>query len=1092
MNLRYNHNKESFSFFLQNESNEIVPFVEWDRYTSDFLSEISILNELKDNGFAQLSDNHLIIDNPEILSLNYYDKQILGLPNNYPYEIYIESDGILTHESFKFKYGFFDFCPNGTRLKSKRNGAIIQINESEYLLTENQYKICEAIDEFNSLSTSEKGKVVNLMKLSTIKTLSKESGAVLEHFLNNQELYVPDRIKIDIDLNNGFLEIIPTIDVENSISFINKFDLFPKILDTYPIQNEKGGTTRIVLTKNQQKELENIKKKRKISDKAMIDNIVNHPEQFFDDNIVDFSVFYSERVKEIGIYSPKFYPFVCPYKSQWIPGLAIKDKIHGEKRIHFKTESELTAFENKKNIAIKEGTKSFSWKDTEIPVEDAENFICIAKKQFKSPKAPLAKEEHSRANEVLIIKENADLLEYIEDIPQLIEFTHSFHQIENLNAKIKLKEHQIEGIAWLQSLYKGGFNGCLLADDMGLGKTLQLLYFIEWHSQNNNDSKPYLVVSPVSLLENWENEYSNFFVPSKLTISKLYGQIALSKEFDEARNKKDAQKLQHKHIILTNYETLREYQAALCLVDFALVVLDEAQKIKTPGTLITNVCKALKADFKIAMTGTPVENTLVDLWCIMDFSVPGLLGNAKEFAKEFQNPLKNEETNVKDLGEILRKKIGVFIKRRLKKDVAKDLPSKIEYKNSTYKKEMPKIQLDRYKVEMELAKNVESTGIDRRNQILKSLWAIRDISDHPFLVDNQIGNYKTDELVSSSAKLQIICSILDKVKKNDEKAIVFADRKETQKLLQKVIFDIFGVFPSIVNGETPTTKKAGDNAKLSRQQTIDRFQSENGFNVIVMSQLAAGVGLNVTKANHVIHYTRHWNPAKESQATDRAYRIGQLKDVHVYYPMAVFPSNMKSEDGTKLQSFDEILDHLLSLKNSLATNTLFPTEQAEVRPDEIFGNVFGFNSENKPSPLDLEQVDNLNPNLFEAFIAALYKIKGFDVYLTPNSNDKGADVVAVNNNEDCLLIQAKQCKSNIGIEAIQEIYGAKNYYESKFNERFKLVVITNSMFSQAAITLATSNNVCLINRTKMHELMTGAQITIQDIYKIETDRMKSI
>jgi len=575
-----------------------------------------------------------------------------------------------------------------------------------------------------------------------------------------------------------------------------------------------------------------------------------------------------------------------------------------------------------------------------------------------------------------------------------------------------------------------------------------------------------------------------------LTLRKLYGQIELSKEFDEPINRSEARNLQYKHIILTNYETLREYQAALCLVDFAIVVLDEAQKIKTPGTLVTNVSKALKADFKIAMTGTPVENTLVDLWCIMDFSVPGLLGNAKDFAKEFQNPLKDEETNVKELGEILRNKIGVFIKRRLKIDVAKDLPSKVEHKNSIYKREMPSIQLERYKVEMELAKSSDLTGADRRNQILKSLWAIRDISDHPFLVDSQIGNFKTEELVSASAKLQVLYDILEEIRAKNEKVIVFADRKETQRMLQKIIHDSFGIFPSIVNGDTPSTKKA-EGTKLSRQQTIDRFQAEDGFNIIVMSQLAAGVGLNVTKANHIIHYTRHWNPAKESQATDRAYRIGQTKDVHVYYPMAVFPSDMINEDGSRQKSFDEILDHLLSMKTSLATNTLFPTEQAEVRPDEIFGNVFGFNAGSNPIPLNIEQVDNLNPNLFEACIAALYKAKGYSVFLTPNSNDKGADVVAINQVE-CFLIQAKQCKSNIGIEAIQEIYGAKNYYESKFQESFKLVVITNSEFSQAAITLSKANNVLLMNRKKMHELIESVEISIQDIYKIETQRMKNI
>src|SRR5690606_17010259 len=178
-------------------------------------------------------------------------------------------------------------------------------------------------------------------------------------------------------------------------------------------------------------------------------------------------------------------------------------------------------------------------------------------------------------------------------------------------------------------------------------------------------------------------------------------------ENNPVQNQQDAKQLQFKQIILTNYETLRSYQISLGLVDFSVIALDEAQKIKTPGTLITNASKALKADFKIAMTGTPVENTLVDIWCLMDFAVPGLLGNAKDFAKEYQKPLSDENTDIKSLTEQLRKNIGVFIKRRLKSDVAKDLPVKHDNANSRIRKVMPPVQLERYKQEIELANNAE-------------------------------------------------------------------------------------------------------------------------------------------------------------------------------------------------------------------------------------------------------------------------------------------------------------------------------------------------------------------------------------------------
>ncbi|MGL5235146.1 MAG: SNF2-related protein [Empedobacter falsenii] len=1091
MILKYTHSNNKFSFYFLNDMGSKIPVSEWRKLQLEFYrSELPILIELHDNGLADFTDKSCEVESIYILQLNDIDKQILELPNAYPYEIFVESDGTLTHNAFKFKYGFYDFAPNGTRLKANRKGALLIVEENQYLLSENQYLLCEDIDRFNNLSESKKGNVTNLKKLSELKKLSKESGLTLEHFLNNQELYIPEKIKLDIDFNNGILEIIPTLEIDNAIGFTNTFDKLPMIRDVYPVSKNNGETIRIVISEKQKTELQKIKTNRKISDKEKIEDIIEHPELIFNDDEVDFTVFYSDRVKEIGVYSPKFYPFASPYKSHWIPGIVIKDKVHGEKKIYFKTPGKLDEFIEQKENALKEKKQTVQWENAEIPIEDAEKFIKTAKKQFENPNTPV-KQEKKTDQEVLIIKENAELTEFSNgnELPENLK--HSFYEIPNLNNEISLKEHQKEGVSWLQSLFKENFSGGLLADDMGLGKTLQLLYFIEWHSQNYDDNKPYLIVAPVSLLENWENEYQKFFNPQNLPLCKLYGGVSLTKENIPIQNQQDAKRLQFRQIILTNYETLRSYQISLGLVDFAVIALDEAQKIKTPGTLITNASKALKADFKIAMTGTPVENTLVDIWCLMDFAVPGLLGNAKDFAKEYQKPLSDENTDIKVLTEQLRNNIGIFIKRRLKSDVAKDLPAKYDNANSRIKRVMPSAQLDRYKQEIETANDSTLEGIDKRNQKLKSLWAVRDISDHPYLLESQILNFTSDELIKNSSKLQTTVGILADIQSKNEKVIVFADRRETQKMLQKIVYDIFGIFASIINGDTPTTKKLEGKSKLSRQQTIDRFQSEEGFNIIIMSPIAAGVGLNVTKANHIIHYTRHWNPAKEEQATDRAYRIGQQKDVFVYYPMAIFPEEMKGEDGNRLKSFDEILDTLLNNKKALAINTLFPTEQAEITPDELFGNIFGTKIESRHKTLSLNDIDRLHPNLFEASIASLYKCQGFEVYLTPYSNDKGVDIVALKDGEN-YLIQAKQTKSLVGNDAVQEICTAKKYYEEKFKEKFNLLTITNNNYSSSATILAKSNDISLLNREHLENLVIQNSITIQDINKIESQRMARI
>lgn len=1077
-----------FSFNFNKESKTIIPTSEWAELNEEHLSQLSILNELNENGLAEFTDKTCDVETLEILRLSQIDKKILELPDSYPFEIYIESDGVLTHNSFKFKYGFYDFCPNGTRLIAERNGGIITIDNCDYLLSENQYSICEAIDEFNGIADSEKGNLINLKKLTQLKKLSEKSGIILDNFLNNQELYTPEKIKLDIDFQNGVLEIFPTVDIENSFAFTNSFDKLPIIRDVYPISGSNGKTTRILIPENQKSDLRKVKQFRKVTNKETIQNIIEHPEFYFQES--DFSVFFSERVKEIGIYNPKFYPFASPYKSEWIPGIVVKDKIHGEKRIYFKSEEVLHDFIQEKDKAVVEKKQTVDWENTEIPIEEADKLIINAKKQFENTGRP-QKQDNKSDNEVLIIKENAELTEYSfnNELPEKIH--HKFYGINNLIDSIDLKEHQKEGVSWLQSLFIEKYPGGLLADDMGLGKTLQLLYFIEWHSQHCNDTKPYLIVAPVSLLENWENEYLKFFNPQNLPLNKLYGSVGLTKEYKKNQNLQDAKSLQSKQIILTNYETIRSYQISLGLVDFAIIALDEAQKIKTPGTLITNASKALKADFKIAMTGTPVENTLVDIWCIMDFAVPGLLGNAKEFAKKYQKPLNDKNVDIKGLTEQLRKTIGEFIKRRLKRDVAKDLPNKHDNSNSRIRSIMPSIQLERYKQEIELANDGQTTGVDKKNQKLKSLWAVRDISDHPYLIDSQILNFTSEQLISTSAKLQRTIDILFQIKQKNQKVIVFADRKNTQRMLQKVFYETFAISSSIINGDTPTSQKKVGKSNLSRQQTIDRFQEQEGFNIIIMSPIAAGVGLNVTKANHIIHYTRHWNPAKEEQATDRAYRIGQQHDVFVYYPMAVFPDEMKDEHGNKLKSFDEILDTLLNNKKALASNTLFPSEQAEVAPDELYGNIFGRKTESTPRHLMISDIDKLHPNLFEACIASLFVKQGFQTYLTPYSNDKGVDVVALKDGEN-VLIQVKQSKSLVGNDAIKEIFTAKKYYEDKFKEKFDLMVVSNNNYSSSAEILAKSNGISLIRRSNLERMSIENKITLLEINRHESQRLSRI
>ena len=265
--------------------------------------------------------------------------------------------------------------------------------------------------------------------------------------------------------------------------------------------------------------------------------------------------------------------------------------------------------------------------------------------------------------------------------------------------------------------------------------------------------------------------------------------------------------------------------------------------------------------------------------------------------------------------------------------------------------------------------------------------------------------------------------------------------------------------------------------KMSRQQAVDRFQAASGFNAIIMSPLAAGVGLNITEANHVIHYSRWWNPAKEDQASDRVYRIGQTRPVHIYLPMATHPG---------FRTFDVILNELLERKRQLSQGTLFPTEQAEVTRTEILDELRRIQPQPQSrSPLTIEDADGLDPEFFEAFIAALFQAQGYRVELTPYSGDKGADVIAHQSQGGAsgLLIQVKQRKegSKPGGEAVDEILAAKPFYEERYDAPFQPIIVTNREFTRQVRQHATANHVRMYGRKWLKKSLKQHPVTWAEV-----------
>lgn len=891
----------------------------------------AILSNLTDNniGFCKDSAYHIPADG--IYELSDGQRKLLDIPAEYPYYLSIEADGLINKEGFKYVPRYYQNKRSGRLAVTEQKLPLVTLKYPngmtvQYLLPECHYQVLKEIEAENNGTFKDPGS--SYRSLGKIKAIASEDKSIqFDDYLDSYEVTPVGQFKVKIDYVGSRLKLSPEIvsdDQSTSVKegdFARKFDSRSKVLPVYTVETEAGKEQKIVIPENSESQLREFKEKyRTVSEPEQIRKIIESPESFLDEELFDLREFYSDRVIQIGLYKPTFYPFICPYKSEWIPGFTIEDKYNGNTNIILKDEKDIREFEVAIHTAEQNGCQEIDFRGYKLELEKAKQTLFIAKRQNANPMTPVTRD--GQGKKVLIIEDNAESLGYKVENPDIsTPGFFKFYEIRDLRKSIQLKEHQTEGVAWLQYLVQQHNRGCLLADDMGLGKTLQVLCFIDWHNQfHNPEKKPYLIVAPVSLLNNWEKEVVKFMKDDTLTTTIVHGGKVSKK-----RNDDDISWLKSRNIILTNYETVRSCQFNICAVDYAAVILDEAQKIKSPGTYVTCAAKALKADFKIAMTGTPVENSFVDLWCIMDFAIPGLLGNAKAFASQYQRPLKEQSVDVKELGRQLRDVMGIFFMRRCKADVLKDLPEKNDIRKEVV---MSPVQEQLYIREIIEKKAIMGDGDG--SIMLSLLNMLRKISDSPLIADKSVDIESVDikDIISSSAKIQETIAILNQVLLAKEKAIIFCIYKETQRLLQRVIAAKYHITPKIINGDTKvvSTSSIRDiEANYSRQQAIDSFEEKPGFNVIIMSPIAAGMGLNITAANHVIHFGRHWNPAKESQATDRAYRIGQTKPVNVYYPITIL------SDKYQFKSFDQTLDELLSRKTHLAEATLYPTEQAEVQ-----------------------------------------------------------------------------------------------------------------------------------------------------------------
>ena len=430
----------------------------------------------------------------------------------------------------------------------------------------------------------------------------------------------------------------------------------------------------------------------------------------------------------------------------------------------------------------------------------------------------------------------------------------------------ELRPYQQRGYAWLASVTSIGFGACL-ADDMGLGKTVQLLALLAAISEDAGKRKRprYLVVCPTSVIGNWRREI-NRFTPGLGAI--IHHGPTRAQDFKDLENRVCGGSPDRAAIIITSYALARRDCDLFQSYEFDCLVLDEAQNIKNPEAAQSQAVRLLRAKRRVALTGTPVENRLTELWSILDFLNPGLIGGRTAFKKTFAVPI--ERFGDENAAELLRKVTGPFILRRLKTDpnIAPELPEKFE---STRYCPLTREQAALYQATVDKAfadiADLE-VGMKRRGRILAMITAVKQICNHPahFLRDGALGARR-------SGKLTRFLQLIDEVSASDGHALVFTQYREMGDILQAVLSNELGEsIPFLHGGLT----------RQARERMVQDFQSPTGPMAMVVSLRAGGTGLNLTRANHVFHYDRWWNPAVEDQATDRAFRIGQTRDVTVH------------------------------------------------------------------------------------------------------------------------------------------------------------------------------------------------------------------
>lgn len=1106
--------------------------------------------------------------------------------------IRIETSGTVGKSDFKFVY---DFLRGRQIVTPHRVGPFLLQREVVYRLSQENFELLDEVDEFNSLEEKEKRVDRVWSSIVNIKRLGENCELSLN--ISRQEIIRPQKITVDIKIHdNGHVSLFPLFDGVSPELSREGFFRFNQIQTRYNF--DPDGTNRrrirVLIPEEMIPILQDIQRVRRVGG-AERDRVLADPMSCFSDGVerdyievIDFA----PRVKGICHIPQKAQILINAKSRNWSgvaedeessKGLADSPEVMRVKRADEDgfddiplTHSQFREFANKVNEARFNNSAKVVWHGSNIFIDEEllNNIKRVEGLLAARDKPDFNLKRELKTGVFLDIHQNFEDTNYLEEIESELESAWRPAELprslrENIVTRdgeikpLELMPHQLEGLAWLQNMFRNRITrgGCLLADDMGLGKTLQILTFLAWCIEkeykrglgaSEGPYEPILIVAPIMLLKTWRDEMQRFFredesgvfygFPGQERVIVLHGEnlklLGLvnkvsGRETKDGKLKLNLDEICAHRVVITNYDTVKNYQHSFGKIQWSIIVTDEAQEFKVENQK-SSALKALKAYFRIVSTGTPVENRLLDLWNLVDYMQPGaLLGSARDFHNRYEKDLgersAGERRQVSDeLKKILRfGQPKAFILRREKGAELKDLPSKtvkpiICEMTDALREEHLRI-VSQFHDNKENRENEENWGNweNRGNRDKKDkfglLHRLKKLYLHPRLLNDQHTLDDEEALIAESPKIQRMIEVVEQIRGKREKVLIFAILHDLQHILARVLERRFGLRIDIISGASGVMSQSSGQKK---EDIISKFENKEGFNILILSPKVAGVGLTITAANHVIHYERWWNPAKEAQATDRVYRIGQKKDVFVY--------NLITRDPRgEIVTFDEKLNELLMEKSELARDFLAPldgeeaftqrfyeelrgrprsAQQGEGRGDgtdehgtnEPGTGVYGTSiKRRRPFAIKtLADVDELSPHEFEALVALLFIRSGIDTILCPKVGDGQCDVLLVEA-DSITFIQCKHTKlrNKQGSKAIKDLEEAPGYYrkdilsERQRSLRIKRIACTNYEFDEEVRDQARSLGIELIEGVQLGQLLQKFAISTHELEQMDGRRM---